>query len=111
MGDPKGKTGRQAFGQGPPAKFFLGLGVILFGINHLSVAFGNGLLPEALVMGSWTGLMGGWLQFAGRSFEAVWGWARPSGRREIGLGLLTAAIAVALAEAVAWFAYGQHLLG
>lgn len=88
---------------------FLGLGVLCFGINHLSVVFGNGLLPEALGIGCWTGLMGGWALCAGRSFDIVWGWAKRSMRRELVLGLLTFLTAIVLAEAVAWFAYGQHL--
>ena len=109
MGEPKGKAGGSAFGKRPPGTIFLGLGVLMFGINQLSVLFGNGIVPEALVMGSWCSLMGGWAQFAGRSFEVAWGWAKPPARRELGLGLLTIVVAAALAEAVAWFAYGQHL--
>jgi hypothetical protein len=109
MTEPSGRIGTFASGQGPPGKLFLGLGVVFFGINHLSVVFGNGLVPEALGMGSWTGLMGGWALFAGRSFDVAWAWAKPSMRRELGLGLLTFAVAIGLAEAVAWVAYGQHL--
>ena len=111
MDGPNGRIGRFASGHGPPGKLFLGLGVVFLGINHLSVVLGNGLLPEALVMGCWCGLMGGWVLFAERSFNAVWGWAKPSARREIGLALLTLAAAIGLAEAIAWFAYGQHLVG
>jgi hypothetical protein len=66
-------------------------------------------MPEALGMGSWTGLMGAWALLAGRSFGAVWGWARKSMRRDLGLGLTTFVIAIALAEVIAWYAYGQHL--
>ena len=80
-------------------------------MNHLSVTLGNGLMPEALVMGCWLGLVGGWVLFAGRSFDAVWGWAKPSARREIGLALLTLAAAIGVAEAVARLGYGQPLLG
>ena len=109
MGEPKGKAGRYAFGQGPPGKIFLGLGGLMLAINQLSVLFGNGIMLEALVMGSWCGLMGGWVQFAGRNFDRVWGWAKPSAWRELGLGLLTVLVAAGLAEAIAWFAYGQHL--
>jgi hypothetical protein len=109
MGGPKGKAGGYQFGQGPPGKIFLGIGAGLLLLNHLSVVLGNGIVLEALVLGSWCSLMGGWVQFARRSFDAVWGWAKPSARRELGLGVLTIIIAAALAEAVAWFAYGQHL--
>lgn len=92
-----------------PEVIFLGFAVLLLGINHLSVVCGNGLMPEALGTGSWTGLVGVWALCAGRSFDVVWGWAKRSMRRELGLGLFTFVIAIGLAEAVAWFAYGQHL--
>jgi hypothetical protein len=107
-GDRKGTT---STAQRPPGKLFIVFGVVFLGINHLSVLFGNGLMPEALVMGSWTGLMGGWVLLAVRSFDAVWGWAKPNIRRELGLMLLTLAVAIGLAEALAWFAYGQHFWG
>jgi hypothetical protein len=83
--------------------------VVFLGVNHLSVVFGNGMMTEALGMGCWCGLVGGWALGAGRSFDVVWGWAKRSMRRELGLGLLTFLTAIVLAEAVAWFAYGQHL--
>jgi len=86
MGDTKGKSGGYSSAQSPPGKIFLGLGVSLFLINHLSVLMGNGLIPEAMIMGGWTGLMGMWVLFGPRSFDAIWGWAKPSARREIGLG-------------------------
>jgi hypothetical protein len=111
MALPEGRIGRSASGQGPPGKLFLGFSAVFFGINHLSVVLGNGLLPEALGIGCWIGVIGGWALFGWRSFDVVWGWARPSMRRELGLGLLTLAIAIGLAEAVAWYAYGQHLWG
>jgi hypothetical protein len=108
---PAGKTGTYTTGHRPPGKIFLGLGVLMFGINHLSVVFGNGIVAEALVIGSWLVLLGLWVLVSVQSFDAAWGWAKPSAPREIGLGLLTVAIAVGLAEAVSWFAYGQHLMG
>ena len=111
MAASAGRTGTYATGHGPPRKVFLGLAVALFVLNHLSVVLGNGLMPEALAMGCWLGLMGGWVLLAGRSFEAVWGWARPYARRELGLALLTFAVALAVAEVVAWWGYGQHLFG
>jgi hypothetical protein len=80
-------------------------------INHLSVVLGFGLQAEALAMGCWLVLMGGWSQFAGRSFDAVWGWVDRSGPRTIGFMLLSLAAGVAAAEVVAWFGYGQHLVG
>jgi hypothetical protein len=92
-----------------PEAIFVGFAVMFFGINHLSVVFGNGLLPEALGIGSWCGLVGGWALMASRSFDLVWGWAKRSMRRELSLGFFTFVVAIALAEAVAWFAYGQHL--
>ena len=95
----------------PPPGIFLGIGAVLFGINHLSFAFGNGVSAEALVMGSWLALMGGWVLLSGRSFDAAWGWADPSGARMIGLALLTLVAAIGLAEAIAWFGYGLHLVG
>jgi hypothetical protein len=104
------RLGRPVAGIRPEA-IFLGFAVILLGINHLSVVFGNGVSFEALGMGCWTGFVGNWALFAGRAFDVVWGWARRSMRRELGLGLFTFAIAIGLAEAVAWFAYGQHLWG
>jgi hypothetical protein len=106
----RAKPAQYATGHRPPGKIFLGLGVMMFAINHLSVVLGNGLIPEALVIGCWLGLLGVWVLVSVRSFDAAWGWAKPSARREIGLGLFTVAIAVGLAEAVAWFAYGQHLM-
>jgi hypothetical protein len=109
MSDSKGKSGTYAFRQSPPGKLFLGLGVLLLLINHLSVVLGNGLILEALIVGTWTGFMGTWALLLPRTFDAIWGWAKPSTRREVGLGLFTMAVAVGLAEAIALFAYGQHL--
>jgi hypothetical protein len=108
MGESKGKAGGYAFGQAQPGKIFLGIGLLLLGINHLSVVLGNGLMPEALAMGSWCGLVGGWVLCARRFFDSASDWARRSARREIGLGLLSLVVATGLAEAIAWFAYGQH---
>ena len=105
------KTGRYAFGHRPPSKIFLGIGAGAFVLNHLFVILGLGLTPEVLVVGSWFALMGGWSGCASRSFDAAWGWAKPSMRRELGLGLLTFAVAAGLAEAIAWLGYKQHLLG
>lgn len=105
----KARIGRWKRGDRPPGKLCLGISAVLFGINHLSVVFGNGILPEALGIGCWVGLMGGWALFGWRSFDLVYGWARPSIRRELALMLVTLTIAIVLAEAVAWFAYGQHL--
>jgi len=102
------RLGRPLAGIRPEA-IFLGFGVVFLGINHLSVVFGKGLIPEAVGMGCWTGFVGSWALFAGRSFDVVWGWAKRSMRRELGLGLFTFVIAIGLAEAVAWFAYGQHV--
>jgi hypothetical protein len=104
-----GRTDSRSAAHRPPSKIFLGIGVVLFAVNHLSVVLGNGIVPEALVMGSWVVLIGGWVLLACRSFDAVWGWAKRSAWREIGLALLTLAVAIAVAEAVAWFGYGQHL--
>lgn len=108
-----GRTGTRAAGgrHRPPPKIFLALGAVFLAINHLSVVLNNGLLAEALGMGCWLALMGGWVLVAGRSFDAVWGWADPSGVRMIGLAFATLAVAIAAAEAVAWFGYGQHLVG
>lgn len=108
-----GKTGvTRAIGRDrPPPKIFIGIGVALLAINHLSVVFGNGLQPEALAMGCWTILMGGWVLVAGRSFDAVWAWVDRSGKRTIAFVLLSLVASVGAAEAVAWFGYGQHLVG
>ena len=105
------RTGTRADGSRhrPPPKIFLALGTAFLALNHLSVLLNNGLLAEAVVMGCWLAMMGGWAGFAGRSFDAVWGWADPSDRRMIGLAFATLAAAIAAAEGVAWFGYGQHL--
>jgi hypothetical protein len=105
------RTGTRTRNDRPPPKVFLGIGCGCLALNHLSVVLGNGLLPEALVMGCWLVLVGGWVLFAGRTFDAVWAWADPSDRRVIGLMLLTGAAAVGVAEAVAWVGYGRHLFG
>jgi hypothetical protein len=105
-----GRTGTCAARRArPPPKVFLGIGAGLFVLNHLSVVFGVSLQAEALVLGSWLVLMGGWVQFAGRTFDAVWAWVDPSGWRTIGFVLLSLTAALAVAEAVAWWGYGQHL--
>jgi len=112
-----GRTGGRVDGGGrdrPPPKIFLGFGAVCLAINHLSVVLNNGLLVEALVMGCWLVLVAGWVLVAGRSFNAVWGWAnrpRSSVWRAIGVAMLTLLAAVGAAEAVAWFGYGQHLFG
>ena len=111
MGDPDGRLGRRKRTDRPPPKIFLGIGAALLVLNHLSVVFGAGLQAEALMMGSWLVMMGAWVLLAGRSFDAVWTWADRSGARMIGFMLLTLAGGFGLAEAVAWFAYGQHLWG
>ncbi len=111
MAAPEGRTGTYATGQGPPGKLFLGLGALLLVVNHLSVVLGNGLMPEALVMGCWCGAMGSWVVLSTKSFDAASGWARHSMRRELGLALLSFASAIGLAEAIAVLAYGQHLFG
>jgi hypothetical protein len=98
----------------PPPKIFLGIGAGCLAINHLSVVIGNGLQAEALAMGCWLVLMAGWVLVGGRSFDAVWGWAnrpRTSVWRAIGVAMLTLLAALGVAEAVAWFGYGQHLFG
>jgi len=98
----------------PPPGIFLGIGVGLLGLNHLSVVLGNGLQFEALMMGCWLLLMAGWVVVAGRSFNAVWGWAnrpRSSVWRAIGVASVTLLAALGAAEAVPWFGYGQHLFG
>jgi hypothetical protein len=106
-GTPATRTRRDR----PPPKLFLGGGAALLVINHLSFAFGNGLQAEALVMGCWLILMGGWSQFAGRTFDVVWAWVDRAGWRTIGFILLSFAGGLAAAEAVAWFGYGERLLG
>ena len=110
MAAPQVETVSRGNRHRPPPKIFLGIAALMFGINHLSVVVGNGLVPEALVMGCWLGMMGGWVLVAVRSFDAVWGWADPSDRRMIGLALLTLVAAIGLAEAVARLGYGQPLL-
>src|SRR5262245_54517813 len=107
----RGRVGFRGTGKRPPPKTFLGIAAGCFVLNHLSVVFGNGIVPEALVTGCWLALLGGWVLLAGPSFDAVWAWADPSGRRVIGLVLLTLILALAAAEAVAWVGYGQHLTG
>ncbi|AMV23013.1 hypothetical protein VT84_01285 [Gemmata sp. SH-PL17] len=94
----------------PPPRVFLGVGALFLGLNHLSVALGFGLHAEALMAGCWLVLVGGWVALAGRSFDAVWAWADPSGRRTIGLILFTLGAAFGAAEGVARIAYGQRLL-
>jgi hypothetical protein len=89
---------------------FVGVGALLLVLNHLSVVFGAGLQSEALMMGCWLVMMGGWVLVARRSFDVVWAWVDPSGPRLIGFMLLSFIAAIGLAEAVAWFGYGQHLL-
>ena len=96
--------------QRPPPKAFLGIGAGLLILNHVFVVVGWGLSPELLMTACWVILMGAWVQFAGRSFDAVWERADPKGWRVIGLTLLTLVAAMGLAEAVAWCGYGQHLL-
>ncbi|MBP3959189.1 hypothetical protein J8F10_28425 [Gemmata sp. G18] len=105
-----GKKGVRKRTDRPPPKVFLGIGAGLFVLNHLAVAFGLGLHPEALVTGCWLVLMGGWVLLAGRSFDAVWAWAGPSEYRMIGLLVLTLVAALGAAEGVARIAYGQRLL-
>jgi hypothetical protein len=95
----------------PPPKIFLGAGAVLLAINHLSVVFNNGVQPEALAMGCWMVLTGGWVLVAGRSFDAVWAWVDRAGWRTIGFVVLSLAAGVAAAAAVAWFGYGQRLVG
>ena len=95
----------------PPPKIFLGIGAALLAINHVSVVLNNGLQPEALMMGCWTAMMGGWVLAAGRSFDAVWAWVNRSGRRTIAFVLLSFVAGYGAAEAVARFGYGQPLLG
>ena len=94
-----------------PPRFFLPLGAVFFGINHLSVVFNNGVMPEALGLGCWLVLMGGWVLVAGRSFDAVWAWVDPSGPRTIAFVLLSFVVSVGGAWAVAWYGYGQPLFG
>jgi len=105
------RTGRAAVRQRPPPKIFLGIGGVFFLLNHLSVVFGVGLQAEALFMGSWLVLMGGWVLVAGRSFDAAWAWADPYGRRVLGFVALTFAAAYGLAAAVAWWGYREPLFG
>lgn len=96
----------------PPPKIFLGIGALCFGINRLSVLWNLGPHPEALMIGCWLVLMGGWVLVAGRSFDAVWGWANRHGRSVwwgLGLAPVTLGAAVGAAEAAAWFGYGRHL--
>ena len=94
-----------------PPRFFLLIGAVCFGINHLSVVFNNGIQPEALGIGCWLVLMGGWVLVAGRSFDAVWAWVDPSGPRTITFVLLSLGAGYGAAEAVARFGYGQPLFG
>ena len=109
MGEPNGRIGQRKRRDRPPPKIFLGIGVGMLVLNHLSHAFGAGLQVEALFMGCWLSSIGAWVLLAGRSFDAVWAWADPHGWRMIGLMVLSFVVALALAEALAWFAYGQHL--
>jgi hypothetical protein len=106
---PQDKKGTYAFGHRPPTGIFLGIGAGLLALNHLFVILGWGLVAEFLGIGMWFLVMGAWLVISVRSFDAAWGWAKPSMWRELGLGLLTAAVAAGLAEALAWFGYKQHL--
>jgi hypothetical protein len=107
----RAKAAHYATGHRPPGKIFLGLGVIMLAINHLWVVLGNGIVAEALVAGCWLVFMGAWVLVSVRSFDAVWGWAKPSARREIGLGLLTVAIAVGRGGALAGVANRPPRLG
>jgi hypothetical protein len=111
MGRPDGRAGGRKRRDRPPPRIFLAAGAGLFVLNHLSVVFGAGLQPEALMPAAWLAMMGGWSLAAGRTFDAVWAWADPRGWRVIGFILLTFVAALGLAEAIAWFAYGQHLFG
>jgi hypothetical protein len=95
----------------PPPKFFLPIGGACFGINHLSVVLNNGLMVEALMMGCWLVLMGGWVLVAGRTFDAIWAWVDRTGWRVIPFVLLSFVASVGAAWAVAWFGYGQPLFG
>jgi hypothetical protein len=108
---PGGPPATRVRRERPPPRLFLGVGAALLAVNHLSVAFGNGLIAEAVMAGCWLVMMGGWSQFAGAAFDAVWAWANPSGRRVIGFVLLTLVVALTAAEGVARWVYGQPLLG
>ena len=94
----------------PPPNVFLGGGGLFLAVNHLSVVLGLALHAEALVAGCWLVLIGGWSLFAGRTFDVVRARVNPAGWRVIGFVLLTLAVAVGLAEAVARIVYGQPLL-
>jgi hypothetical protein len=108
---PTGEPATRKRRDRPPPKVVLAIGVALLAINHLSVVFGNGLQAEALMMGCWLLAVGGWVLVSPRSFDAVWAWADRSGRRIIGMIVLSLAAGVAAAEAVARLAYGQSLFG
>ncbi len=95
----------------PPPKPFLGIGAAMLAVNHLSVAINQGVQAEALVMGCWLVLVGGWSLVAARWFDAVWDWVDRRGWRVIGFVLLTLFMALGTAEAVARVGYGQPLLG
>jgi hypothetical protein len=83
----------------------------MLALNHLSVALGFGLQDEAMMMGCWLVVVGGWTLAGPRSFDAAWAWADVSGWRAFGLILVSLAAGVAAAEAVARLAYGQRLFG
>jgi hypothetical protein len=103
-------TGRRARPDRPPPRIFLGIAAACLVLNHLSVVLGPGLQAEALVMGCWMGLLGGWVAVAGRTFDEVWARVNPSNWRTIAFMLITVGAALGTAEAVAWFGYGRHLL-
>ncbi len=105
------RTGTRGSLQRPPPKIFLGIGGVFLGINHLSFVLNFGIQAEALVMGCWLVMMGGWVLVAGRSFDAVWAWVDRAGWRTITFMLASFVAGVGAAWAVAWFGYGQRLLG
>ena len=82
----------------------------MFAINHLSVVLGNGLMFEALAMGCWLVLMGGWVLVAAVVIGLDLLVSRNEPIRPATRGVALAAAVIAF-DIVVSFAIGATLVG